>query len=266
MGIGINPFFGALIATKHAKWNWKSTFKEMSNLKFVTGYSNTDQALYLRWPAWTPQTWNSVCLTTKNSITRIYSNGQLVATVNKDLSGYDRKKNILLLAISDQNDESQLTCSIFGSITDVNIWNISLSQREVTGWSTFNLTLSKYKVFDWIDSKLLLQGTYVEDYDLEKIKNETILVSSSNSMYTLKSENSFQKGKYNCEGIGGFVSIPGDNIPLSTWNQSTFDIGNDHCHHRFFTGYSELYKENEYVSLYSNISRPAGIKWAKGTI
>ena len=99
---------------------------------------------------------------------------------------------------------------------------------------------------------------------MEKIKKETIHVSSSNSMYTLKSENSFQKGKYNCEGIGGFVSIPGDNIPLSIWNQSTFDIGNEHCHQRFFTGYSELFKENEYVSLYSNNSR-SGIKWNQGT-
>ena len=27
MSIGRNPLFGALIATKHSKWQWKSTIK-----------------------------------------------------------------------------------------------------------------------------------------------------------------------------------------------------------------------------------------------
>ena len=267
MGIDVNSFFGALIVTKHAQWAWKSSFNEMNHLKFVTGYTN--QATFLRWPAWTPQTWNSVCLTTNNSVTNIYSNGQLVATVNKDLSGYDRKKNILLLATrrgttTDQSDENQLTNSVFGSITDVNIWNKSLSQKEVKGWSSFKLDLPKYKLLDWFQAKLQLEGTQVEDHDLETIKKEAMHLASSFSIYTLKSEFSFQKGKYNCEGIGGSVSIPGDNVPLSTWNQSTLDPGNNHCHGRFYTGYSELYEEDDYVSLYSNISR-SGIKWGKGT-
>ena len=262
MGIDVNAFFGAVIVTKHAKWEWKLSFNEMNHLKFVTGY--TDYGTFIRWPAWTPQTWNSVCLTSYNSVTKVYSNGQLVATVNKDLSGYDRKKNILLLATSsrttpDHSHENQLTYSVFGSITDVNIWNRSLSQEEVKGWSSFQLDLPKYKLLDWFQAKLQLKGTQVEDYDLEIIKKE----ASSFSLYTLKSENSFQKGKYNCEGIGGYVSIPGDNVPLSTWNQSAFDLGNDHCHGRFYTGYSELYEEDDYVSLYSNISK-SGIKWAKG--
>ena len=264
LGIGINPLFGALTATKYARWNWKRTFKEMNNLKFVTSFSNTGQSTYIRWPAWTPQTWNSVCLTTRNSITKIYSNVQLVATVNKDLSGYDRKKNILLLATTDRSDETKLTSSVFGSITDVNIWNISLSQKEIEGWSSFQLDLPKNKLLDWFQAKLQLKGTKVEDYDLENIKKEAMQAAFSFSMYTLKSENSFQKGKYNCEGIGGYVSIPGDNVPLSTWNQSTLDLGNEHCHGRFYTGYSELYEEDDYVSLYSNTSR-SGIKWAKGT-
>ena len=267
MAIGIYPVFGALIATKQAKSKWEQQMKEMRIPKFVTGYSNTDQSTYLRWPAWSPQTWNSVCITTRNNITRIYSNGQLVATENKDLSGYDATKNILLLGRSDMADESQLIDSAFGSITDVNIWNTSLSREEVNGWSTFQLDLPKYKVFNWLKAELLLKGTQVtvEDLDLETINKETMDLSSSFSIFMLKSKTSFGKGKYNCEGIGGYVSIPGDNIPFTIWNQSTFDISNDHCNGRFFTGYSELYKEDDYVSLYSNSSR-SEIKWQKGML
>lgn len=263
MGIGKYSFFGTMIVTNYAKWNFKSIFKEMTILKFVTGYSYTDQVKYLRWPAWTPQTWNSVCLATKNGITKIYSNGHLVATVQKDLSGYDRTKNVLLLATSDEKDESHFDRSTFGAITDVNIWNKSLSQQEINGWSTFKLDIPKLKLLKWTDAKFILRGTQVEDFDLETIKKEFINVSSSFSLYTPKSGNSFRKGKYNCEGIGGYVSIPGDNTPLTIWNQSTMDISNDHCHGRFFTGYSELFEEDSYVSLYSNTSR-SGIKWAKG--
>ena len=262
MGIDNNPLFGALIATKHSKWQWKSSIKEMNHLKFVIGYSwlSTDQAAYAKWPAWTPQTWNSVCLTTRNNMTRIYSNGQLVATVNKDLSGYAWKKNILLLAT--KNDESQFYHSVFGSITDVNIWNRSLSQREVYGWSTFKLKLSTFKILDWKEAELILKGTQVEDYDLDSLKKEALNVSSSLAIYTPHSKNSFRKGKYNCEGIGGSVSIPGDNIPLTIWNQSAID-SNSYCNGKFFTGYSELYEEDRFVSPYSNTSR-SGVKWAKG--
>ena len=232
----------------------------MNHLKFVTGYSYIDQA-FVTWPAWIPQTWNSVCMTTRNNITRIYSNGQLVVSVNKDLSGYSRKNNISLLTTKNGVDCCR---SVFGSITDVNIWSRSLSQREVYGWSTFKANLSKFKVLDWMEAKIILNGTQVEDYDLDILKREAMNVSSSLAIYTPLSKNTFRKGKYICEGIGGYVSVPGDNLPLTIWNQSAISISNDHCNGKFFTGYSELYEEDSYVSLYSNTSR-SGIKWAQGT-
>ena len=255
---------GALTANKHAKWSWSGFIKGMEFLKSVRSYSYMDKANYITWPAWVPGTWNSVCITSANNITRTFSNGQLVATVNNDLSGYDREKNILLLATSDEKDENLMISPAFGSITDVNIWNRSLSQGEVNHWSTFQQDLLRDKLLDWSKAKLRLTGTQVEELDFEILKKETLFESSEFSIYTLRSENSFQKGKYNCEGTGGVVSIPGDNIPLTTWNQSAFDKSNDHCKERFYTGYSELYKEGEYVSLYSNTSS-SSIKWAKGT-
>ena len=111
-------------------------------------------------------------------------------------------------------------------------------------------------------STTLLKGTQVENYDLDTLKKEARNVSSSLAIYTPHSKNSFRKGKYNCEGIGGYVSVPGDNIPLTIWNQSAID-SNSYCNGKFFTGYSELYEEDRFVSPYSNTSR-SGIKWAKG--
>ena len=114
-----------------------------------------------------------------------------------------------------------------------------------------------------MEAKFILKGTQIEEYDLDVLKREAMNLSSSLSIYTPLSKNTFRKGKYNCEGIGGYVSIPGDNIPLTIWNESAIDITNGHCNGKFFTGYSELYEEDSYVSLYSNTSR-SGIKWAKG--
>ena len=111
----------------------------------------------------------------------------------------------------------------------------SLSQREVYGWSTFKLKLSTFKILDWKEAELILKGTQVEDYDLDSLKKEALNVSSSLAIYTPHCKNSFRKGKYNCEGIGGSVSIPGDNIPLTIWNQSAID-SNSYCNGKFFTG------------------------------
>ena len=110
---------------------------DLSNQHY--GFLHQGSFIIVDWP---PMKWNHVCLSYQNvsRITKIVSNGKVVFDeVDEDLKSSgavmpdDFLKNLYIMGRQPGDDPKQYP-SLFGKMTDVNIWDRPLGLEEMEAW------------------------------------------------------------------------------------------------------------------------------------
>ena len=129
---------------------------------------------------WRPGVWNSACflLSISRQLNQVWFNGKIIKT-DDDISSFQKAvdENITLSVMGEPHDDGTFHYSMFGAMTDVNIWNRSLSGAEVEQWSRCELGAGG-NLLDWNTAQWEAVGLQEEELDTKKIcqKSEEALV------------------------------------------------------------------------------------------
>ena len=133
--------------------DWKN-----GDVGFLYEYGVPDETLIKA--NWTPGVWNSACFVLNNrrekKQNQVWFNGEILKEYNNIDSNLkeDENKSLILMGYLKDGKYYQ---SMFGAMTDVNIWNSALQQSKVGQWSRCELGVGG-NLLDWAGARLDTQG------------------------------------------------------------------------------------------------------------
>jgi hypothetical protein len=135
---------------------------------------------------WPPMRWQHICITYDNKtgiikisnqekLTSTYSPKKANSTIN--IKAITLMKTIIIEANkTEDRDENDKSGSMVGRITDLNIWNISFSENEMTKWLNCKDT-QKGNILAWESSSWILENVTESDLVMSEIcKNDRLLI------------------------------------------------------------------------------------------
>ena len=192
------------------------------------------------------QNWNSICVNvdTEDSIpVKIYLNGALQETTSEVAVVYLFNINTKLFISSDS-----MWNSFIGSVTDLNIWNSTLSDEDIQSFSNCSLTSGQNKVFDWNQAELI----GIENIDVTTIDTEDICKTETDYIYIASDDKKdfFDSLDYCSEILGGSMGVIENETVINKMTEvfESLPDWESKCFVRFWTGYikhngEELYKD-----------------------
>lgn len=194
--------------------------------------------------SWTPGRWHSFCIRIDNSTSTLMfnlSNGENFE--NKYNGKHKIQKPFLFM------NNKQKTYPFHGSMTDINVWNYSISNEEIQKWMNCEKSLEKGKIFKWNNlsdpdyENVIIDGAKVHFESKEKIcmenkYDERLIVGNQN--YTFSETYTF------CRSLGS-MAIASNN---QTTNQMVDAMERFKCD-RFgaFTGHTDIEEEGHFVEV-----------------
>ena len=100
------------------------------------------EGVYVPFPAWPMGLWNSVCLlagSEQNYYELLVNSQSVFRTLH--YQGQHRAANGENLLLMGRFKKGKFEHSMFGSLTDVNIWDSNLSLEEIKQWKSFSPTV-----------------------------------------------------------------------------------------------------------------------------
>ena len=213
---------------------------------------------------WSLRKWHSVCLTFNSSdnLIKIFLDGSFKTsefyTKNDFKSG-----NIILFQKSnnEHNDqhggENSISYQAQTEITDLNIWNTSMSTTLMESWSNCESELyGNYLKWSSIEF-----GDDIQSYsqDINKI------CSQPENFIVHQDTKNFADTQNFCRNMGGTMAVAKDNQTLKQMTElfkSPDGSKLDDCEDGFFIGYSDEQEEGSWVSIEDGTSITDDHKWA----
>ena len=115
----------------------------------VVGYTESDKVkLFKSWKMGDNDEWNTACIiaSTKHRFYRTILNGVIVY----EGEGYQEKypnKNLNIMG-EKYGESENFTHSLFGRMSDINLWNRTFSQKEVSTWEECKMERGG-NIVDW---------------------------------------------------------------------------------------------------------------------
>ena len=153
---------------------------------------------------------------------------------------------------------SPYSYSMFGAMTDVNIWKRSLTQSEVEQWSRCEVERGGDLV-DWNTAEWEAVGLQERQVPREEVCDRQELMKH---LMVFTTKKSFPATRVHCLAMGGEIAVARD-------NQTMFDmIGTvqeyvKNCGHLFYSGYTDKTVEGEWVDG-NTAERMTWIQWQAG--
>ena len=122
---------------------------------------------------------------------------------------------------------------MFGSMTDVNIWNRSLSQSEVEQWSRCELGVGG-NLLDWNTAQWRAVGLQEEELDKQDICGKK---KFKKHLMVFQKKKTFDATVKHCRSMGGDMAVAKDNITLQMMIAALQPFSGD-CD-RMFSGYND---------------------------
>ena len=197
---------------------------------------------YHSFPIWDIQVWNHVCiiLDSVSADLRIVLNGETVLDVHleADISPLDKN-----LSIMGKPSTSGYLYSMFGRMTDVNMWSRSLTEVEAVAW-TLCRTMEGGDLVDWRTATWEargLQEVQVEREEVCRERKDRLLVSEV--------KRDFDATLHLARMLGGTMAIAGsqeeaDDI-IKVLGPSKEVCG------QVFTGFTDRKWEGDWVNIYT---------------
>ena len=166
---------------------------------------------YFLFPLWPLNAWQGLCLLfdkTKQKIKIMGRGLKLFETYEYVNISVKNDSNIILMngcleEWKEEWGEIEKTCPMHGAISDVNIWDRLLSDKEVTDWTNCN-QMHNGNVVAWDTVSLKTSSLNQIDFDEEKLCPEALkreLVSFKTPVF------SYKKVKKFCKKVGAEVAV-----------------------------------------------------------
>ena len=99
--------------------------------------------------------------------------------------------------------ENRYKYSVFGAMTDVNIWDRLMTQSEVEQWSRCELGAGG-NMLDWNTAQWEAVGLQEEEVDIEKVCRKELM---KKHLMVLQEKKTFDEAVKRCRVMGGEVAV-----------------------------------------------------------
>ena len=195
---------------------------------------------------WRPGVWNSACfvMSKPQKLFKIIFNGQTIEPKNKlPYRGYNGEGglNIMGMPLAD----GKYKMSMFGAMTDVNIWNRSLSQSEVEQWSRCELTEGG-NILDWRTAQWRAVGLQEREINRDQVCSSDS--SFRKHLMVFKKKINFDETMKHCSNLGGGMAVAKDSETFEGMMKAAQTVENS-CGSTFFSGYTDREVEGEFKDV-----------------
>ena len=193
---------------------------------------------------WRPKTWNSACfiLWISKKLNLAWFNREPIKRHKNISKNKFRNKAIETVTGSDENlafmgfptMNGQYSHSMFGAMTDINIWNRSLSKTEVEQWSRCELEAGGNLV-DWNTAQWEAVGLKRIHLEKQEVCGKLKATKHLRAFHTKKT---FDETLKHCRAAGGEMAVARDRNTMKLMTQQNQHL-KDNCGFRFYSGYKE---------------------------
>ena len=172
---------------------------------------------YTAFEIWRPQVWNTLCWTEETNQSKIMVNGKIIL----EHSGYEKSDYEVLIDFQYMNFEDRKPLN--GAITDLNIWNRTLSSEELNSWRLCNSL--EGNILNWTTVQLDITGLTKEKIN----KTELCQDSSDDQLYKAFNQRlGFFDSAIFCQRFGAVASAH-DSTSLDRMMEAYEKIDNKIC-------------------------------------
>ena len=201
---------------------------------------------------WKPGVWNSACFDINlNSQTyQVWFDGKIIskqmlsddAHVSTFKSSLSHDKPISIMGYPAKDGKHSQ--SMFGAMTDVNIWNRSLSQSEVEQWSRCELETGG-NLLDWTTAQWEAVGLQEE-----KVKEEEICVKNLKKVFIVSQDKrTFNDTMNLCKNaLEGDMAVATDKRIMEEMIKAVKAVTNN-CGIHFYSGYTDRVEEEVWFNV-----------------
>ena len=160
---------------------------------------------------------------------KIYVNGKLVLKVENYENNHRNSNGNIILLNGFGFAANDYIYPFKGKITDVNVWNMTLAEKDVLSFSLCDLK-SENPTIKWKEA----QFEYSDSITLEDIEFEEVCYKGNNFM-AFYNDLDFSKTIKFCEKLGGNIAVADDQTKLIQMKEAYQKI--DFCPEEFYTGH-----------------------------
>ena len=126
-----------------------------------------------------PRKWNNACFLSSQNYFKVFVNSHFI--YEEHIQQEATHSNIAIMGTTKAQPEDTFIGSVFGKLTDFNLWNYNLNKKDILEWEKCGT--KKGNIVDWGTSKwrvMNLKETLVGKLDLcKKEKKANLLMSNS---------------------------------------------------------------------------------------
>ena len=162
----------------------------------VYGYSLVNK--FFVFPAWKARVWQSFCLMFNNTHYEIFLNGEAIVSQNEKATFWGKISDIKFFSHK-HNDKN----GFFGALTDLNVWNRSLSNQEVKDFSSCQGLKGNH--VPWSLGSVQYHNMLEEDLDMAEICQPvrgSLIIGSSRTYLSLAETQGFCAA-----ALGGRIAV-----------------------------------------------------------
>ena len=204
---------------------------------------------------WMPGTWNSICLRLCASCnqSQVWFNGETILS-NQHYSGHHKTDNSNIQVMgryfpANGQVEAGYWFSVFGAMTDVNIWNRGLSQSEVEQWSRCELGAGG-NLLDWTTAQWKAVGLLDNEVDLIEICNKK-KTRKNNHYMAFQNKMDFHSTEEFCHALGGEMAVASDNATMQKMLYAIRSMQQRQKYARFYMGFTDRQNEGVWLDIYN---------------
>ena len=159
---------------------------------------------------WKPESWNSICVVLCNS-SKLWLNGEIIANDTSDIfrRAIKTKKNLSFMGNSREGlyHGEGYGFSLFGAMTDINIWNRNLTESEVEQWSRCELGAGG-NLLDWTTAQW--KAVDLQELDLDELE-VCGKIEGKKHLVVPPQKKTFHAALDHCNSFGGRMAVAEDN-------------------------------------------------------
>ena len=210
---------------------------------------------------WALREWHSVCLTfnISNNLLVVYLDGSVKTAVSYVKENFKSGNIMLFQEIISRHPRENSIYQVETEITDLNIWNTSISTSMIKSWSNCESELHG-NFLNW-SSLPIDENIPSYSLDLTEICSPPKHFIVHPDLMNLADTEKF------CTKMGGVIAVAENNQTLKQMKESFIDkdgLWLEDCQDGFFIGYTDEKEEGSWVSISDGTSITVGHNWASG--
>ena len=210
---------------------------------------------------WALREWHSACLAfnESNNLLVVYMDGSFKTAVSYTKEDFRSGNVMLFQKIISRHPRENSIYQVQTEITDLNIWNTSISTEMIKSWSNCESELHG-NFLKW-SSIQFDENITSYSLDLNEICSQPTHFIVHPDLMNLAQTEKF------CTKMGGVMAVAENNQTLNQMIESFKDkdgLWLEDCQDGFFIGYTDEKEEGSWVSISDGTSITVGHNWASG--